>query len=494
MGRGFRIAADAGGMPSWVGNQTMVNELGPTSRTDVALGVARGHSPSLWSPRLAEVCLRFGIRPDVEPALPTGRVSLALRPGHVLAVIGASGVGKTSFLDALARRFADSRRVETIRFPRSPSIVDAVACGQPLAEALSILTACGLGEPQLWTRRFRELSDGERFRARLARAISLHLRRRDLACPLLCDEFGSVLHRRLAKAVAYNLGKLARRRVMSVAIATSHEDLLGDLQPDTVVRLFGGGRHCLTHHDWKARPLSVTRRFHVEPGCKADYDVFAPMHYRHRDELGFVDRVFVLRDGVGGEAVGIVVYAHGPLELRLRNRATGGRFRRNPKRLNRELRILRRLVIHPDIRGCGAGHWLVRKTLPMAGVPYVECLAAMGQTNPVFERAGMQRIGVCRPQPGRERLLSWLRRKGADPLAADFEQQVARRREIRHAVADVVRRWYQATTGAKRDRVAGQSPRLLAQTFRQLAGSQPVYYLWHRDGRRFETVPGNDPT
>jgi hypothetical protein len=100
----------------------------------------------------------------------------------------------------------------------------------------------------------------------------------------------------------------------------------------------------------------------------------------------------------------------------------------------------------------------------------------------------MQRIGTCAPPPGRQRLLSWLRRQGADPFAVDFERQVARRPKIRSVVADVVRSWYRATTGVKRDRVARQSSRLLAQTFRQLAWSEPVYYLWHRDGDRFTTV------
>ena len=471
----------------------MMTEATARNGATIRVDVSRNQTTSPWSARLAEVCLRFGICPEVDPVVMVRRVSLPIRAGSVVAVVGASGVGKTSFLDVLARRCPEARHVGAVRFPRGPAIVDAVARRQTLSNALSILTACGLGEPRLWIRGYGELSDGERFRARLARAVSLHLRGRDPSAPLLCDEFGSILHRRVAKAIAHNLGKLARRRGMMVVIATSHDDLARDLQPDIVVQLVGGGQHRLTRHQPENRPLSIARRFCVERGAKADYEVFAPMHYRHRDELGFVDRVFVLREGVGGEPLGIAVYAHGPLELNLRNRATRGRFRRNPRRLNRELRILRRLVIHPDIRGCGVGHWLMRKTLPMAGVPCVECLATMGRINPVFEKAGMQRIGVCAAPPGQERLLSWLRQHGADPLGPDFERQVRRRREIRNAVADVVRRWYQATTGVKRDRVVGQSPRLLAQTFRQLAWSRPVYYLWHRDGRRFDAATGDNP-
>lgn len=455
----------------------------------LTLDVQRTHQAGPWSGRLAEVCLRFGICPEPEQVVLAKQFSMPLGRGTVAMIVGPSGAGKTSLLETLGRHNADSRHVNRVRFPAKPAIVDAVACRQSLREALSILTACGLGEPRLWIRRFDELSDGERFRARLARAISLHLQRRDPSPPLLCDEFGSILHRRAAKAIACNLAKLARRRGITFVVALAQEDLIADLQPDTLVRFRGQGLCEVTTATPKESRPSFARRFHIESGRKADYDFFAPMHYRHRDELGFVDKVFVLRDGVGGDPLGIVVYAHGPLELNLRNVATNGRFRRNPKRLNRELRILRRLVIHPDIRGCGVGHWLMRKTLPMAGVPYVECLAAMGQVNPVFEKAGMQRIGICAPPPGRKRLLSWLRRQGADPLDRDFEEKVARRRKIRAVVADVVRDWYQATTGAKRDRVAGQTPKLLAQTFRQLAGSEPVYYVWNRDGDRFDT-PG----
>jgi len=204
------------------------------------------------------------------------------------------------------------------------------------------------------------------------------------------------------------------------------------------------------------------------------------MHYRATDELGFVDKVFVLREGVDGEPVGIVVYSHGPLELAMRNKATHGRFVRRPHEVNRRFRILRRLVIHPDVRGCGLGRHLVRTTLPLVGTDYVECLAGMGDYNPVFERAGMKRIGRYETAPRRRAALEALSALDVNPNNAEFTRQVCRRRRVRKIVADIVYDWYSATTAGGERRVERQSPALLAQTFRGLVASRPVYYLWRR--------------
>jgi GNAT superfamily N-acetyltransferase len=176
------------------------------------------------------------------------------------------------------------------------------------------------------------------------------------------------------------------------------------------------------------------------------------------------------------------------LELALRNHSTGRRFSGQARRLNRELRVLKRLVIHPDIRGCGLGHWLVRRTLPQAGTPFVECLAAMGAVTPVFEKAGMRRIGICRlPAPTRA-TVARLRAAGADPLADDFASEVCRRPAVRRLVFEAVDNWYRATTSERGVRIGRKTPRTLAQTFRQLAGSQPVYYLWSRDQHGRELI------
>jgi ABC-type lipoprotein export system ATPase subunit/GNAT superfamily N-acetyltransferase len=450
------------------------------------------------SARMAEVCLRFGISPQAEPLCIVRDLKLAVGPGQIVLLVGPSGVGKTSVLEHLSRLSGSGggdgvggkgwRRavdVGRVRMPGGRAIVDIVASDLGLGESLAVMTSCGLGEPRLWVRQYSELSDGERFRARLARAIGKAGVKSGSV--LLCDEFCAVLHRRAAWAISFNLRKLLSRRLAESAsgapamvAACTHEDIVEDLQPDVTVRLMGGGRYVVQEGRVKGRSISFLRRLRIERGCKADYEGFAEMHYRSTDELGFVDRVFVLRDGVGGEALGVVVYAHGPLELSLRNEATGGRFTRNPQRLNREVRILRRLVIHPDVRGCGLGHWLVSQTLRMVGVPFVECLANMGSVNPVFERAGMERIGQCAVPAGRAQLWRELRRLKVDPLGTDLVDQVKRRPVVRRLARRVIADWLRATTAGGERRVVRWGCEAVAVMFRQVVGSRPVYYLWRR--------------
>ena len=451
----------------------------------VRLGCERTHDPGRPSLRTAAVARSFGLPTIAKKTVVVGDAEIELKPGRIILILGPSGSGKSTALAKIERSCPGSLVVQRVRFSPAAALVDQVAPTGALEAALSVLSACALGEPRLWIRRYAELSDGERFRARLARAIGLQVGRA-AAGPLLCDEFGSLLHRRAARAISHNLRKTVTRRNLCVVVASSQDDVVTDLSPDVIVRLLGHGRvEVETRESRRPAPLSLRRRMQVERGSRRDYHTFAAMHYRATDELGFVSKVFVLRERAGAaEVLGIVVYSHPPIELSLRNKATDSKFSRRPEALNRHVRILRRLVIHPDVRGCGLGHYLVRKTLPQVGTRYVECLAALGEINPVFEKAGMRRIGTCPDPPRRRDAMRRLDALGIDPTSRSFPMLVNRRADVRAIVASVVYHWYAATTGGGDRRVARQSPFVLAETFRGLIGSRPVYYLWERPAAR----------
>ncbi|MFQ5501970.1 MAG: hypothetical protein ACE5EQ_06665 [Phycisphaerae bacterium] len=446
----------------------------------IPIGIIREPGIAPATPRKREVCKQFGIPVREPPFHIAEDCGISIEPGGILLLVGPSGSGKSSILSVLDGRLERPIRVGRSRFPADRPIVDAVAPGRPLSTALESLTACGLGEPRLWIRRFHDLSDGERLRAELARAVGQAIRSRRPRV-ILCDEFTAGLHRRLAKAVAYNLRKLITRHRLSLVVATSHDDIAADLQPDQSVRL-GGSEPVITHHVVHDRDMSLRRRVSIVPGSLRDYARFSSMHYRQRDRAGFVDQVFLLRETATGEALGILVFTYASPELALRNRSTGGRFIRDIRRLNRELRILRRLIIHPDIRGCGLGHYFVRQALPRVGVRFVECLAAMGAINPVFERAGMRRVGRCALPKGRRRLLMRMLELDVDPLSPYFSSKIVRCPRVRRLVEETIRGWVETTQGGSQYRVAGRSAVELSRVFRQLHGSPPVYYLWDREG------------
>ncbi len=457
----------------------------------VNLAATRILHPPKPSPRTAAVGLAFGIPHQIGPLPVVPPIRLPLAPGTIIFLTGPSGSGKSSALEAIAAQCPAACRVDRISFRSESAVIDLIAPAAGLSAAAQILTACGLSEPQLWLRRFDQLSDGEQFRVRLAAALAGH-RHAAGAAPLLCDEFCSALHPRLARALSFNLARLLRARGLCAVLAGCHDYVTTDLHPDVVVRFAAPARCTVERPPVPARPrFSLRRRLEIVLAGKRDYDAFAAMHYRPTGELGFVDRVFLLRDRARHTPLGVVVYAFAPLELAHRNRATNGWFLRRPDRLNRDLRILRRLVIHPDLRGCGLGHALVRQTMPRLGTPFVECLAALGAFHPVFEKAGMTRIGACALPPARAAALERLRALGVDPLARDFLALACRRRDVREIVAAAVRAWYAATTGGGDKRVAQQAPYTLARTFRGLIAARPVYYLWKR--RKIPAPPAGAP-
>ncbi len=446
--------------------------------------------------RVREVCWQFGMAPRGETIVIARDVPVSLGAGQIVLITGPSGCGKSATLREVAR-CAGERAVwvDRQRFDPAVPIIEQVASRGSLAEATSILTGCGLGEPRLWLRRVGELSDGERFRARLARAVGLAgLRAHSV---LLVDEFCAILHRRLACATAYNLRKMVSAAGLCMVVATTHDDLIGDLGPDTIVRPGGDSagmqasvieRNHADEVEAGGRRISFFRRLHISRGSLRDYNLFDAMHYRKRSGIGPFDKVFVLRDGVGGESLGVVVYAYPPLSLHLRNVVTGGVYHRNGKMLNRDFRILRRLVIHPDVRGCGLAHWLVSQTLPQAGTKYVECLAAMGAVNPVFERAGMVGLGVVSMPARQRRLHASLTAMGVDPLAADFGRTVAGRQDVRRLVGRQVHSWLQATTGRDIGRIRSMTPEAMASAFVQLMGTSPIYYLWSAEKEEMQRL------
>jgi GNAT superfamily N-acetyltransferase len=60
--------------------------------------------------------------------------------------------------------------------------------------------------------------------------------------------------------------------------------------------------------------------------------------------------------------------------------------------VNRHVRRIVRVVVHPQFRSLGLAVEIVRELLELAGTRYVEAIAAMGRVHPMFEKGGMRRV------------------------------------------------------------------------------------------------------
>lgn len=183
------------------------------------------------------VCDHFGVSAEAERVVVAEKVEVDVRPGDVVLFVGPSGSGKSTLLRALAAQLCEAHRVidSGAIDLGDHALVDELPIR--VDEGLDLLAACGLGEARLMLRSAAELSEGQRYRFRLARAVS----EADGNGWVVADEFTATLDRVLAKVVAFGVRRLADRQGCGFLLATTHEDVIADLAPDVIVRCRGDG-------------------------------------------------------------------------------------------------------------------------------------------------------------------------------------------------------------------------------------------------------------
>jgi len=207
-------------------------------------------------------------------------------------VVGPSGSGKTSIGRAI---WEDVGIYDgDLGWSGDSPIIDEIAPDGDFDSVTGALSSVGLGSVPAWLRPYHALSNGEKFRAGLARVISEGRDR------VIIDEFTSVVDRQIAKIGAGAFAKAWRRTGGQAILLSCHYDVLDWLEPDWV---FDTRTGVLERGSLRRRPRIELEVFKTDGSY---WPIFEPHHYLKLPRMvaasyyvGFVDGEAVAHIAVG---------------------------------------------------------------------------------------------------------------------------------------------------------------------------------------------------
>jgi len=354
--------------------------------------------------RTIKVADAFGIGIDTESQFQLFKdFKTTLWKNSVVYITGDSGSGKSWLLENVYSKFDSSISMNAIQVDPNEILIEGV--GKSIDSALKILNMAGLGDAFLYVRRYSQLSDGQRFRYRLAKMIDSG---KDM---WLVDEFTSLLDRNTAKIVAFNMQKMAREMHKTLIVASAHEDLYDALQADQCIQKGYGAEvddtQCFSDFMHRYEYIATEKNEFlkdnvVTKGDIHDYEVLAPFHYRQKSPSAIKEIYKMTYRGEWmdkDDLVAVLVVSYPPLSLKGRNKFTNNEYakmtKENCKRINEDFGIISRVIVHPRYRGVGLASYFVKTYLEKyATTKYIETAACMARYHPFFEHAGMQRVEV----------------------------------------------------------------------------------------------------
>jgi ABC-type lipoprotein export system ATPase subunit len=308
--------------------------------------------------------------------------------GDIVYITGDSGSGKTVLLNEIKVKLDREDYVDYDELIIDDNEVLINSVGKNLNDAVRILSLVGLNDAFLFLRKYKQLSDGQKRRYKIAKLINLDKK------VWFFDEFLATLDRETAKIIAFNLQKNVRKLNKTLIIATTHIDLKEDLQPNIYIYKKFNDDIITEYNDEidKEKRCSIIKDLKVEIGDKNDYNVLKKFHYKN-EGIGAVKNIYSLT--LNNSTIGVIVITYPLLSLRGRNTAIPGYSEassENAKKINEDFECIGRIVIHPKYRSIGLAYNSIKEYMKLTTCKYIETIAVMANYNPFFEKAGMIKV------------------------------------------------------------------------------------------------------
>lgn len=241
-------------------------------------------------------------------------------------IVGSSGSGKSTILEHYFNY--NPTVIDTIKWDLNISVASNFGSAE---EAIDRLGAVGLNSIPSWCKPFHVLSNGEKFRAEVARMLKNNA---------IIDEFTSVVDRNVAKSCSVSISKYIRKyNLQNIVFASCHRDIVEWLEPDWV-------------YDTDTQELSVGRSLWKRPKIRIDiyetsyktWELFKKHHYLRSDINSACKCFIAFMDDVPVGFVGSLILP--------------GRIPPLYEGDNRQKYRESRLVVLPDFQGMGIGTYL----------------------------------------------------------------------------------------------------------------------------------------
>lgn len=184
-------------------------------------------SKIIKTPRVMQLSGMFDI-PPMDRAVEKWTVSLPIdeKPWNIGLIVGPSGCGKSTIINELFKE----NIYNNFNWGSESAIIDYFPKEMGIKDISTILNSVGFSSPPSWFKPYHVLSNGEKFRVMIARALA---ESKELC---VVDEFTSVVDRTVAKIGSSAVAKTVRRMNKKFIAVSCHYDIEEWLQPDWVYK------------------------------------------------------------------------------------------------------------------------------------------------------------------------------------------------------------------------------------------------------------------